>query len=185
MTKRDLRLYIRNQFNELRVSERETECEIIYNRLFQWTKWQEAQTVAVTMATRNEIDTAPIIERGWEEGKRMVIPRADPLHHALHFYEIHAYSETEKSFAGICEPDPEKTTYIAPEYFDLIIVPGLAFDVDKFRVGFGGGYYDRLLSTIAVPTCALALEFQLFEHIPHEKHDISLTAIITANSIIM
>ncbi|WP_091587195.1 5-formyltetrahydrofolate cyclo-ligase [Alteribacillus bidgolensis] len=182
--KRDFRLHIRNQFEELPVHLINTKSNNVYDHLFRWNMWQEASRVAITMAANNEVETRPIIEKGWEQGKIMAVPKVNPKRRTLDFYEINSFNETREDFAGILEPDPSLTRLIIKTSFDLIIVPGLAFDKQKFRIGFGGGYYDRFLEGLNVTTCSLVLDFQLFDYVPSEGHDIPLTALITETGII-
>ncbi|MFB4164753.1 5-formyltetrahydrofolate cyclo-ligase [Alteribacillus sp. JSM 102045] len=182
--KRDFRLHTRNEFERLSHRVIQTKSHLVYRQLFNWSMWKNASTVALTMAAKNEIDTKPIIEKGWEENKSIAVPKVIPNERALDFYNITSFDQTKVDFAGIFEPDPLLTTHVKKNHFDLIIVPGLAFDKQKFRIGFGGGYYDRFLEGLKITTCSLVLDFQLHDHIPREEHDIPLTALVTETGII-
>ncbi|MFZ4452029.1 5-formyltetrahydrofolate cyclo-ligase [Salibacterium aidingense] len=182
--KREIRLHIRNTFQRLTEQDMEQKGAKICDQLFASSLWQNASTIALTMATKNEVNTRPMIEKGWQEGKCIAVPKADPFSYTLDFYQITSFQETKEDFAGIFEPDPAFSSFIPPDMFDLIIVPGMAFDKEKYRIGFGGGYYDRFLKNIAVPACAVLCEFQLFERLPREKHDIPLDFLFTENKII-
>ncbi|SFE29893.1 5-formyltetrahydrofolate cyclo-ligase [Alteribacillus iranensis] len=184
MNKHDMRIHIRDQFKNKSQLQLSSASQKIYHHLFDWYGWENATNIAITMSTDNEIDTLPIIEKGWQERKNMAVPRVDPINRKLHFYKITAVEDTKKEFAGIREPDPARTELLDHSALELIIVPGLAFDKDKYRLGFGGGYYDRLLSRLSVLTCGLSLDFQLFDEVPREAHDIPLDAIVTENGII-
>jgi 5-formyltetrahydrofolate cyclo-ligase len=84
---------------------------------------------------------------------------------------------------GIPEPRPE-TPCVAPTEPDLLVVPGVAFDRRGHRVGYGKGYYDRLLAVTGAPVMALAYGFQLVEHIPDEPHDRCMDYILTPEELI-
>ncbi|MGY4690289.1 5-formyltetrahydrofolate cyclo-ligase [Salibacterium sp. K-3] len=181
--KKEIRLQIRNTFQQMPLSELEQQSRTIYHQLFQSCLWQNASTIAVTMSTKNEINTKPVIEQAWREGKITGIPKTEPLDKTLAFYHITSYEETKQAFAGIWEPDPTAAVLLQPGAFDLIIVPGMAFDREKYRIGFGGGYYDRFLQNIDAPACALLYSFQLFNWIPRESHDIPLDFLVTDTGI--
>ncbi|MFB5662055.1 5-formyltetrahydrofolate cyclo-ligase [Alteribacillus sp. HJP-4] len=181
--KKKLREQIKRSFAAHSAAEITNKSARLYDYLFEWPCWKDAETVAVTMSTQNEVNTKPIIEKGWLLNKKMLIPRADLPNRQLHFYEITSFDQTQEEFAGIFEPDPDKTIFRQGTEADLIIVPGLAFNQEKYRLGFGGGYYDRFLPETNAVTCGLALHFQICR-LPLEAHDVPLNAIITESGII-
>jgi 5-formyltetrahydrofolate cyclo-ligase len=82
---------------------------------------------------------------------------------------------------GILEPRKESARIFNPEEIDLVIVPGVAFDEHRNRIGFGAGFYDRFLESVR-PSCAkigIAFEFQIYDEVPVEEHDIPLDLVIT------
>ncbi|WP_185819800.1 5-formyltetrahydrofolate cyclo-ligase [Salibacterium salarium] len=182
--KREIRSHIKEQFEKLEHKKYREKEKRVQEQLFQSSLWQNAQTVGITISMRNEMDTTAIIEKGWEQQKRIAVPKVDPTHHALDFYCLTSFHQTKAAFAGISEPDPAITSTIPAEHFDLMIVPGMAFDKEKYRIGFGGGYFDRLLQGSSAQTCAVLFDFQLYEHIPREDHDIPLHWLITETNIL-
>ncbi|MFC1549356.1 5-formyltetrahydrofolate cyclo-ligase, partial [Nitrospirota bacterium] len=92
---------------------------------------------------------------------------------------IGSMNDIEAGFKGI--PEPTTETCVRVEDVDIVIVPGVAFSEDGARIGYGGGYYDRLLRRVkgTVPIVALAYEQQLFDELTVEEHDISMDMIIT------
>ncbi|SFP22048.1 5-formyltetrahydrofolate cyclo-ligase [Salibacterium halotolerans] len=181
--KKEIRRHIRNQFQHTMPEKRYKEADVVYQHLFQSSVWKEAATIAVTMSTRNEIDTEPVIKQAWKERKRTAVPKTNPLHETMTFYHITSFKETKQDFAGIWEPEPDLEAYVSSSDFDLIIVPGMAFDKEKYRIGFGGGYYDRFLQTVDAPTCAILYSFQFFERIPREDHDIPIDFLCVSDGI--
>ncbi|MFD2704267.1 5-formyltetrahydrofolate cyclo-ligase [Salibacterium lacus] len=182
--KKEIRRHIRDQFQHTAPAKRYRERNYIYQQLFRSSLWKESAVIALTMSTRNEIDTMPVIKQAWQEGKQTVVPRADPAEESMTFYHISSFQKTRQEFAGIWEPEPDPEAFVPPSSFDFIIVPGMAFDKEKYRIGFGGGYYDRFLQTVDAPTCALLYSFQLFDRIPHEPHDIPLDFLCTWEGIL-
>lgn len=113
---------------------------IIYEKLFQSEEWKNAKIIAITLSTELEINTYPIIEEAFKEKKMVVIPKAFPSG-LMKFYCYEKNTELVKSSFGILEPK-NATEEVKP---DLVIVPGLAFSKNGYRLGYGGGYYDRYL----------------------------------------
>lgn len=82
------------------------------------------------------------------------------------------------------EPKEHETDAVSKEEIDLVIVPGLLYNRAGYRVGFGGGYYDRFLKDYRGYTISLAFSFQLIDHLPHEEYDIPVGKMITEKEII-
>ena len=85
---------------------------------------------------------------------------------------------------GIQEPSPESRIIMTPDMFDLVIVPGVAFDKKGRRIGQGKGYYDRFLELTSAFRLALAFDCQLLENVPSELHDIPMDAILSESGIL-
>lgn len=136
------------------------------------------------MSKRDEVDTVPLIQKAWEDHKKIAIPKADSMAKTMDFRIIHSFEEVVEAFAGIREPILEKTQTIAPEEIDLLIVPGLVFDKKGYRIGFGGGFYDRYLVHYTGKTASLAFDFQVMEEIPTESFDLSVQMIVTHERVI-
>ncbi|MGV4319673.1 5-formyltetrahydrofolate cyclo-ligase [Bacillus mojavensis] len=161
---------------------KKTAC--INERLFSLPEWQNARTIAVTISRGLEVPTRPIIEKAWGEGKEVCIPKCDPDTKRMQFRTFQADDQLETVYAGLQEPIIEKTHEVVQSQIDLIIVPGVCFDPDGYRIGFGGGYYDRYLSDYKGNTVSLLLECQLYDHVPHLSHDIPVQMLVTEGRII-
>ena len=85
---------------------------------------------------------------------------------------------------GIQTPSPESHIIMTPDMFDLVIVPGVAFDIKGARIGKGKGYYDRFLQVTSAFRLALAFDCQLIENVPTELHDIPMNAILSESGIV-
>lgn len=141
--------------------------------------WKEARTVALTLALDLEIDTIPLIQSAWKEGKLVYVPKVTKQ--GLVFHEIHSLQDLEAGVMGILEPTTEKTNHL----FDLCVVPGRVFNRSGYRIGWGGGYYDRFLETFEGTTVSLAYDVQVLDGIPVEPHDVPVEFIVTERETIL
>lgn len=97
----------------------------------------------------------------------------------MQFREMRSYDELENVYMDLFEPRMDATQLITSDQIDLIIVPGLVFDRRGYRIGYGGGYYDRYLQTYQGLKISLAYSFQTTDTLPHEEFDIPVDHIIT------
>ncbi|TSB46715.1 5-formyltetrahydrofolate cyclo-ligase [Alkalicoccobacillus porphyridii] len=152
--------------------------------LFEQPYWKDAQTIALTVSRFPEVDTTLLINKAWEEGKTVVLPRITKETRAMHFYEVHDSSQLEESVFSLMEPIPSTTIQRAAEEIHTMIVPGMAFTREGSRLGLGGGYYDRYLPHFSGETVALLFSCQLVAEIPMEDHDRAVDHIVSPGGII-
>ncbi|MDF2789161.1 MAG: hypothetical protein K0S80_2259 [Neobacillus sp.] len=156
----------------------------IANTLYNDEDWLNAKLIGITISKEPEVDTYQIIRKAWESGKEVVVPKCNPKDKTLTFRKITEFSQLESVFYGLLEPIIEQTMEVYPENIDLLFVPGLAYTSEGFRLGFGGGYYDRYLTSYYGKTLSLAFHFQVIPQFPIEKHDIPVSKIITNDEVI-
>lgn len=154
-------------------------CKAIMEILLQSTQWKQANVIAITISTKREIHTSSIIEQAWKEQKVVVVPKTNFQSKTMDFYQIQNWNEVEWTAHGLYEPISGKTTLFHREKIDLMIVPGVAFDDKGFRIGYGGGFYDRYLTDYNGKTIALATNEQMVRTLPHEAHDLPVQEILT------
>lgn len=147
--------------------------------LFSTTAWQKANTIGVTISLGAEWDTSHIIEKGWQLGKKICVPKCYPEEKKLVFYELESFEQLEIGFYNLKEPNVEKTKEVEKDEIELLIVPGVVFDKEGYRIGFGGGYYDRFLVDFSNKTISLAWSGQVVASLPIEEHDIAVGHVIT------
>lgn len=150
--------------------------------------YQEAQTIACFVSFRSEVNTIPLIKDRLEKEKRIVLPITNLDEREIFFSELKDFDqELELGTYGILEPKPEYIRPIEVEEIDLVLMPGLVFDEQGYRIGYGGGYYDRFLSKMAKRPLLVALAFDLQvigESIPFEKFDIPVDLVVTEKGVI-
>jgi len=145
-----------------------------------------ARTVLLTVAFRTEWDTLPLVAAALSAGKVVAVPRVNPGSRMLELHRVtDPAAEIAPGFQGIPEPRPECAP-VAAEAIDWVLVPGVAFDRAGRRLGYGGGYYDRLLPLLrpTVARVAGAYELQLVDRIPAAPHDLAVDVIVTESRTI-
>jgi 5-formyltetrahydrofolate cyclo-ligase len=161
--------------------ERQTKSREIERRLFRLPEFIASSTIMFFASFRSEVDTAPMIRRALAEGKRVVLPKVKGEDLAL--FEIKEFDKDVSAGAwGI--PEPHEKDPITPDAVNLIIVPGLAFDERGNRLGYGAGFYDRILRSYKGATAALAFEVQMAPRVPVSVHDFPIKKIVTEKRVI-
>lgn len=145
--------------------------------------WKEHHSIAITLARYPEIDTHAIIERGWTEGKQIAIPKCRPKTREMDFYLYEEGMELETVYNGLLEPIPGKAKIINPKDIGLMVVPGLAYTSQGYRLGFGGGYYDRFLSSYSGVTLSIAFSEQVTDYLPVESFDVPVDWLLTEKGL--
>lgn len=153
--------------------------------LFNSNAWKEAGMIGITISRGKEVHTRGILEKGWQDGKRMVVPKCDPVSRKMTFRILTSFDQLESIYYGLQEPIETATDAVLANDIDLLIVPGLAYSKEGYRIGFGGGYYDRFLCTYKGKTASLAFEVQLVDQLPIETHDIPVNMIITNKQVVL
>jgi len=145
--------------------------------------WKEHGIIAITLSRYPEIDTSIIIEKAWKDGKQMVIPKCRPKTREMDFYLYEEGMELESVYNGLLEPNPVSSEKISAVSIGLVIVPGLAFTPNGYRLGFGGGYYDRFLSGYSGETVSIAFSEQVTNYLPVEPFDLPVNYLLTERGI--
>jgi len=157
---------------------------VLLQQLTATSAWQTAETIGVTISQGFEWDTKPIIEAAWKAGKHICAPKCTPKERKLTFYQFTNYNQLEVVYYDLLEPKANETVAVSKNEIDLLIVPGLIFDKKGYRIGFGGGYYDRYLADFSNQTLALACEaIQVVEAVPAEHFDIPVQQLVTEQGV--
>ena len=127
----------------------------------------------------HEVMTKYIIEAAWKDGKEVAVPKV--VGQDMVFYKLTDFAQLEKGYFGI--PEPARGEIVQWEEA-LMIMPGVAFDRQNHRVGYGGGFYDKYLEKHPdLHTIAVAFELQMYRELPFEEHDIKPEKVITEKHI--
>lgn len=152
---------------------------IAQHQLISLEEFSRAACIALYAPAHNETDTTDILEAAFVAGKRVLYPAV--CGERMVFRRVETLRSLSKGRFGILEPCPTCVDHLADEP-DLIVVPGIAFDLHGHRIGYGKGYYDRFLSHPGRKAHLIGLchDFQLIDGtIPAEEHDIRMELIIT------
>ena len=179
MDKKLLRSQIRKALQTIDPEQFQLSSLHIKEKFFREPSIIEGNTIAITISNKQEIDTKEIIENLWKLKKKVVVPKCNPVDRTMNFYEIENFHQLENVYMDLQEPKPESTRLVHPESIDCIIVPGIVFDNKGYRIGYGGGYYDRYLTKVNGKSIALAFNTQITENVPAESYDIPVDVIIT------
>ncbi|HHX7181082.1 5-formyltetrahydrofolate cyclo-ligase [Bacillus cereus group sp. BY128LC] len=174
-----LRKQIIEHMNSLSKERYTTLSEQIAFSLYAQKEWTEAKTIGITLSMENEVNTYSIIEKAWEEGKKVVVPKCNKETRTMSFRQISNFDQLETVYMNLREPIPALTEEVNADEIDLQIVPGVAYTERGERIGYGGGYYDRYLMHYKGKTLSLAYSFQMVDHIPIEPFDKNVEKIIT------
>jgi 5-formyltetrahydrofolate cyclo-ligase len=159
----------------------------ILDRVRALPEFQKAGLVMFYLDFRKEVATGELIEYCLAHGKRVVIPITDTKNIKLIPSEIKDFpGDLTEGTWGILEPKPDCVRPVAPTEIDFVIVPGVSFDVQGNRLGYGGGFYDRFLRRLRPDAsfAALAFELQIRDNVFPEAHDYPMLYVITEERVI-
>lgn len=180
-TKEEIRKEVREKKRQMSLEEIESNSNRMFTQLEQMSLWKEADVIFSYVSYNQEVATRKRMEKWLQSGKKVAVPKV--VGEELSFFLISSLSELEKGYQGILEP-------LAGVCVDgksgIILMPGLAFDSQFHRLGYGGGFYDRYLNKykdVTLTKIALAYAYQLYDQIPSERHDQLVDIIITEQSV--
>jgi len=155
--------------------------DAIAARVLTMPEFVKARAVLLTFPFRSEWDTLPVVRAALAAGKAAAVPRVDVKTRML---ELHSVCEPERDMGpghrGVPEPGLHCPRIDNAE-IDFVLVPGVAFDAEGRRLGYGGGYYDRLLPLLGphVVRVAGAFDLQIVDCVPAAPHDVAIDAVVT------
>ena len=167
-------------------TDREEKSLQIARQVFGLEEYRQAKRIFIYIDCRGEVMTETIIRQAWADGKEVAVPKIlpDPLtgKKEMMFFLLTDFGQLEPGFYGIREP--RGCERADGNTGGLMLMPGVAFDPDGHRVGYGGGYYDRYTALYpGLYRAALAFSFQLFAAVPWEKGDVPVQAVVTEEKV--
>lgn len=177
MDKHKLRAHIRSLKRQLTETEIAEKSKILCARFTATEAYRNAKTVYGYMSYNQEVRTLPILEQALRDGKRVAIPKCYGAE--MRFIFMDDLSRVAKSSSGI--PEPISDGPVADDKTALVLMPGMAFDRQGHRIGYGGGYYDKFLAAEPNhPAIALCYDFQVVDLLPTEEFDIPVDLVLWA-----
>ncbi len=182
---------IRARYKELRArlspQEISSRSERVRRNLLHLPEFERANCIGIYLPKpgSGEVDTFPLLELA--EEKKILVPWVDPVRDRIFFSEVSGPSDLEPGFFGIPEPKPQRRKPVKAEEMDVVLVPGICFDLEGRRLGFGRGYYDRFLAEYYQWPGSLAIgvayEFQVLEKLPEGSSDQRVSILVTDECI--
>ena len=172
--KSELRKQVLHEMKAIPRTQKVTLDLALTERLLQHPFYQEAEVIATYLSFSHEFQTQELIEQALKDGKKVLIPKTYPKGR-MDFVVYHPQQLAKTSF-GLLEPQGDLEVVDASQ-IDLIHVPGLAFTTKGYRIGYGGGYYDRYLKHFSGHTLSTVYPSQVQDFIP-EKHDIPIQEVL-------
>ena len=177
MDKKALRATIRQQKRAMTEEEIVTKSQKLCELLMEHELYKNAKTFYGYLPYNQEVRTTPLLEQALRDGKRVAVPKC--YGDEMKFIYMDNLTKVEKGYANI--PEPIEDGPIADDPTALVLMPGMAFDRDGHRIGYGGGFYDKFLAQEPDhPTVALCYDFQLLPHLETEEFDIPVDCVLWA-----
>ena len=177
MDKKELRKAIREKKRAMSAVEIEQKSQALTEAFLRSAAYQSAKTIYGYLPYNQEVRTVPMLEQALRDGKRVAVPKC--YGDEMRFIYTVDLSAVEKGYAGIPEPIADEP--VADDESALVLMPGMAFDPQGHRIGYGGGFYDKFLAKEPDhPTLALCYDFQVLPHLETEEFDIPVDTVIWA-----
>ena len=177
MDKKELRATIRARKRAMTEEEIVSRSQALTLLFLESDAYRNAETIYGYLPYNQEVRTVPMLEQALKDGKRVAVPKC--YGDEMKFIFMEDLSKVEKGYANI--PEPIADGPVADDETALVLMPGLAFDPQGHRIGYGGGFYDKFLSREpGHPTLALCYEFQMLPELKTEEHDIPVDTVLWA-----
>ena len=176
MNKTELRRMIREKKRAMTPAEIDEKSARLGELFRESEAYRNAKSIYGYLPYNQEVRTTPMLRQAQLDGKRVAVPKC--YGEEMRFIWLDDLSRVEKGYANI--PEPIDDGPIADDPTALVLMPGLAFDPQGHRIGYGGGFYDKFLAKEMHPTLALCYDFQMLEHLETEQFDIPVDTVLWA-----
>ena len=170
----ELRKKILQEMKALSQEQKQAMDQVLTERFIQHPFYQEAKTIATYLSFPHEFQTQELIKQALKDGKKVLIPKTYPK--GLMEFVVYDPQQLAKTSFGLLEPQGDLEV-VEPSQIDLIHVPGLAFTREGYRIGYGGGYYDRYLENFAGDSMSTIYSCQVQEF-NSEDHDVPVQEVL-------
>ena len=185
--KENLRRYILRLRDRQSISELEQKSTDIADQVLHLHEYVRARGIACYVSKDSEVNTRTLIRTALSQEKRVLVPVVKSGDIELFFSEIKDLGkELAPGTFGILEPKPEFVHPVDLDAIDLIFVPGIVWDRDGFRLGWGRGYFDRALKKLPehVRSAGLAYNMQLVNRVPRDQFDVPVDMVVTESRVV-
>lgn len=180
---KEYKIALRTRFKERRRLMTQNRKELadhrIAVRLRSLKCYRHSKTVLVYVSTPIEVGTSEIIYKAILDGKQVAVPRCVPGTREMEFYVIESMDELSPGTFGVLEPAPNPNKLLTDFSHSICVIPALACDRRGYRLGYGGGYYDRFLRDYPGEKVLILYKNCLVEHIWHGRFDVAVDRIVT------
>ena len=190
-SKKDLRAKLKARRGAIPVDERQHIDAVITQRLIELPAYAQAQMLLPYLSFGSEVSTYAIIQHAWNQGKIVALPYCVPRTRAMRWYRVTSFGDLVKSPLGVLEPNPATALLLLDESSpapasSLALVPGLAFDQQGYRLGYGGGFYDVFLERFSGTSAGLCRDQQLCDRLPClSSHDLPVDLVVTEDRVLV
>ncbi len=179
MEKSEIRAMIRAKKRAMTETQIEKASRELGNLFRQTSLYQRAKTIYGYLPYNQEVRTTAMLEQAIKDGKRVAVPKV--FGDQMKFIYLEDFTQVAPGYAKI--PEPIADGPVADDPTALVLMPGLAFDLEGHRIGYGGGFYDKFLADEPDhPTLALCYGFQVVSHLQTERFDIPVDQVIWADA---
>lgn len=185
MDKQKIRKEILKRRDSITEGDKKAKDNSIKNILINLPEFEKASRILFYASYKSEVDTFALMNYCISANKTIALPKVKKESFELEIFEIKDLSELRAGYQNIPEPFLPKDRTMQIKDIDLIIVPGVAFDEMCNRLGYGKGFYDKMLNEKSSPAVALSYEEQIVDSVPAESHDIKMDKIITDKRVLI
>ena len=177
MNKKELRNKIREQKRAMTPQQIESASQKLVELFLATEQYRQAKTIYGYLPYNQEVRTVPLLEQALADGKKVAVPKI--YGDEMRFIYLPDLNQVEKGYSGI--PEPIEDGPLGDDPTALVLMPGMAFDEEGHRIGYGGGFYDKFLANEPDhPTIALCYDFQIVKELPTEDFDIPVDLVLWA-----
>lgn len=180
MIKREFRKKFEEERNAMPLEEIDNKSKSIVKILLGTKEYKKAKRIFTFVNANSEPVTIPLIEQAWKDGKVVAVPKMTGKPHEMVFVEIKSMEELKPNKYGIREPELIEGKVVLSDKDTIMIVPALAIDKEGYRLGYGGGYYDKYISeNDSMANIGIAFNWQIVNKVPVNENDMKLDMVVT------
>ncbi|MEG1849529.1 MAG: 5-formyltetrahydrofolate cyclo-ligase [Oscillospiraceae bacterium] len=179
-----LRVRLKERRRAMEDAQKQEADRRIFERLCALPGYRGAKIILIYVSTPIEVDTQRIIEAALREGKQVAVPRCVPNSREMEFYRIESLAELSPGTFGVAEPQADPQRLLTDWRESFCVIPALGCDRRGFRLGYGGGYYDRFLNRYSGEKAVILYHNCLLGMLWHGRYDVPVDQIVTEHGVL-